>query len=299
MDTATIIAKCQYFRQLGLWPRQEELNFEGWLSNFLPSEKEFAITLLGQFVFYPITLTGQLFQATFHNLSQSLCKDETNFRAAQMKWNNFLSEVIITRVTGETPHDSDSGFQYVRMARDRIGIPEAQIMKPEDALDTVIQFPHRPLVFVDDFVGTGKQFNNTWKRLSTIASREGKTSFAEFHSKHPHSNVTYCVPVSTSLGIGNIHKVAPNVRIESAHILTKTNSAISAESNLWPPHLKAGAKDFITQASIRAGIPENECSGLFDLGLTIAFEHGIPDASLPLFYADTNGWKPLKRKLAI
>ena len=299
MDAPTIIAKCHYFRQIGLWPRQEELNFEGWLSNFLPDEREFAIALLGQFIFYSGALTSQLFQATFHALSRSQCKDETNFRSAQIKWSRFLGEVIVTRVTGEKPHDSDSSFQYVRMARDRIGIPEDQIMKPEDALEAIRQSPHRPLVFVDDFLGSGKQFIRTWKRLYVMSSYGTKTSFAEFYYNNPDANITYCVPVSTASGIDNVSKIAAKVKIESAHVLTKANSAISPESKLWPAHLQSQAKDFIIQASLRAGIPESESLGLNDLGLTIAFEHGIPDASLRLFYAETNGWKPLKRRIAI
>ena len=36
--------------------------------------------------------------------------------------------------------------------------------------------------------------------------------------------------------------------------------------------------------------------GFHDLGLTIAFEHSVPDATLPIFWADGSNWKPLYRR---
>lgn len=297
MDATTTIAKCHYFRQLGLWPREEELNFEGWLSNFLPEEKEYAIALLGQFIYYSHTLTNQLFQATLHGLSRMICKNNTNYRSAKITWTSFLNNLILTRVTGEDPNDTDSGFQYVRMARDLVGISQKQIMDPESALEALISNPRRPIVFVDDFLGSGSQFNKTWKRLGTTPSQTKKTSFAEFFSNNPDSQVYYCVPISTAIGISNVKRTAPQVKVESSHIFTESHSAISSKSKLWPTDLRLKAIDFIYQASQRAGISKVNAGGFENLGLTVAFEHGIPDASLPIFYAETNGWKPLKRKL--
>ena len=36
--------------------------------------------------------------------------------------------------------------------------------------------------------------------------------------------------------------------------------------------------------------------GYKDLGLCIAFQHGVPDATIPLFYVDHNDWWPLVRQ---
>jgi hypothetical protein len=57
----------------------------------------------------------------------------------------------------------------------------------------------------------------------------------------------------------------------------------------------------LKRISERAGyIQENggpdDWRGFHGLGLTVAFEHGIPDASLPIFFSERNGWKPLMRR---
>ena len=135
MDEQTVLSKCHYFRQIGLWPRKSELDFEGWLQNFMPVEREYAITLLNSFVYFPDSLNQQLFQACFHAISSSICRSNTNFKEAKYRWSKFLENSIITRVTGEVPNDTDSGFRYVRMARQNLGIKESQIMKPEEALE--------------------------------------------------------------------------------------------------------------------------------------------------------------------
>src|SRR5947208_14205280 len=44
--------------------------------------------------------------------------------ALPISWRAFVDSVIVTRVTGEIPSDTDSGYTFARKARQLLGIPE-------------------------------------------------------------------------------------------------------------------------------------------------------------------------------
>lgn len=82
--------------------------------------------------------------------------------------------------------------------------------------------------------------------------------------------------------------------LSPAHFLSDRYSALSDESIVWPDHLRPTAYDFLQNASNRAGIIS--WAGYQDQALTLAFEHGIPDATLPIYYHEENGWTPLIKR---
>ncbi|MGI4789714.1 MAG: phosphoribosyltransferase-like protein [Janthinobacterium lividum] len=70
---------------------------------------------------------------------------------------------------------------------------------------------------------------------------------------------------------------------------------------MWPDHLRTSALDFLEKVSHRVGIYDthggvNDWQGFNKLGLSLGFEHSVPDATLPIFYWEQNGWKPLLRR---
>lgn len=271
------------------------MDFESWLDNFLPGEREHAIALLNSFVFIPDEITKQLFQASFHAISSEICRSNATYREAQQTWKRFVDRLIVTRITGEIPNDAESGFYFVRLARQILGIDEKQIMSPQDALAARLASPDRPLVFVDDFLGSGEQFKETWGREYWVGSLAASASFDAVCRKSG-AEVIYCVLVSTEKGIQTVRAAAPKVKIEAAHVLGDLHAVHSPNSLCWPDHLRATAQTFIKNASSRANISERDCFGFHKLGLTLAFEHSVPDATIPLIHTNSNGWKPLRRR---
>ena len=69
---------------------------------------------------------------------------------------------------------------------------------------------------------------------------------------------------------------------------------------IWPEHLKYSGPSFIQNISQRIGVPDDEgpddFRGFHRLGLAIAFAHSTPDATLPIFRWEGNGWFPLARR---
>ena len=288
-----VLGKCNYFLDLQLWPKKTKVNPEAWLSNFRSNELDAAIHLLNGFVFFSSDLVEQLFFAAFQGLSTRIAPDYPQ-EAAIEHWQTFLDSLMITRVTGEIPSDTDSGFIFQRMARQVLRISESQVIGPNEVIEHIQNTSSGNVVFVDDFVGSGNQFLDTWHKH--ISTANGTMSFNMLAQSVNDTQFFYCPLVCTEEGYNRIEASCPGLMLAPVHILPRRYSALVADSIFWPPELKDSGPSFIQEASARAGIPEDSWKGYHGLGLALAFYHCIPDASLPIFYWNQNGWKPLMER---
>lgn len=283
-----VIQKCDYFASVQLWPLKEVLDPERWLKNFTGEEVEYAVHLLNQFLYFAEPLVDSIFAAAFQGLSRELVKPGDPLKASRQEWRSFVDSVIIVHVTGEIPSPADSGYSFARKSRRILGIRQDQIMDSRKAIETLRSNSLRPVVFVDDFVGTGNQFRATWERenFRTVAS-DSRSSFY------------YCPAFCTERGARELERHCPEVKIRPGHFIPARYSAVARDSILWRPDQVEGAIEFLRRASARAGIPDtggtqvNDWQGFWRLGLAFAFHNSVPDATLPIFYWSENGWQPL------
>ena len=293
-------SKCNYFIDVALWPLATRLDPSGWLTNFRPDEMGHAVQLLNAFIYLSEPVVDQLFVAAFQGVSRLVFPKNEPLRRVQATWQKFVDTVKITHVTGERPSNADSGLIFARKARDLIPVHEDQIFSPESALESLLKGDNRPLVFVDDFCGSGNQFYETWTReyesLSHLVN-----SFAEATVSVRGLRVFYCPLVCTERGSARITAECPGVNLAPAHFLAERYGALAADSLIWPDRFRSSASSFLETVSARAGIPDlngdvGDWRGFRRLALAIAFNHSVPDATLPLFTWNRNGWRPLIRK---
>ena len=287
-----VLAKLDYFVDVQIWPLNTEINPSDWLDNFPESEEPFAVNLLNAFMYFARPLMEQMFVSAFQSLSPLVAGTALSFPDAQVSWRNFLEQVVVTQVTGETPNPSDSGYLFQRKARQLLGIAQAQISSPEGVLRRLHAGDQTPVVFVDDFVGSGRQFIKTWTRQFDIGDRR-PLSFADASSHGLGAAFFYCPLICTEHGRDRILNRCPQVRVSPAHLLSDEYSAFSERSRIWPKEMQEGGVRFLEEASMRAGIPRSRWRGFDRLGLALAFEGSVPNATLPIFYWRQNGWRPL------
>jgi len=288
-----VIKKCTYFRDVGLWPRTEVLDPEAWLGNFSGEELPLAIHLLNAFQFFSYDLTDALFVAAFQGISSEVWRRSGS--ATKAAWRSLVDRAIVTPVEGERPNPTDSGYLFASRARRLLEIPENRILRPPDALRQVVAVA-TPVVFVDDFVGSGNQFIETWTRQ--YLRDEAAASFRVV-AQVRGGEFYYCPLVCTEYGAQRIRTTCPEVVLVPAHLISARDGALHAESRLWPQDLLSKARPFIQQVSQRAGIPQGGSpgwEGFHGLGLALGFAHSVPDATLPLFYWEAQGWRPLIRR---
>jgi hypothetical protein len=301
VDKAFVLEKCGRFVDFQLWRLQSELDPEGWLGNFTAQEQEHAYHLLNSFLFFSNDLVRAMFLAAFQNISCLVRHPGRQFDLEQAFWRTFCNQIIITYVTGEIPNPTDSGFIFARMARQYLGIPQERIIDPREALQLLVQGANKPVVFVDDFVGSGQQFISTWKRLHNVGLPSGGHYSFEMIAKSKGGSFFYTPVISTIFGVAEIGRHCPEVQLSPANVLSARYSALHADSLVWPAKLLATGPAFVEGASKRAGIPDtsgnkNDWRGFARQGLCVAFEHSVPDATLPIFYWEKNGWNPLVRR---
>ena len=284
-----LIGKCDYFSDIGIWPRKDVLDPELWLRNFLPCEVDHALYLLNAFMYFTTDLVDQIFSTAIRTIGRLMTRDQ---------WSEFLGSVRVTMVTGEEPNVTDSGHVFARKARS-LGIPQERIMSPDEAFRHIQTGFKGAVVFVDDFVGSGNQFKETWYRTF-------RTSYESFKTLAPISQAKfyYCPAFCTQLGLTQINTACPEVTVNPGVFIPNNYGALAPDSIVWPSRLRSTAKEFLRLASARAGIPDTggtkpeDWRGFASLGLTIAIEGSVPDATLPIMYWEDNGWRPLIRRTA-
>lgn len=289
----SLLKKSAFFRDVNLWPRNEVLSPERWLSNFSGDEIPYAVQLLNSFQYFSEDLTNELFVAAFHSISAEMWK--RHGAVASRAWSSFFDRAVVAPVEGERPNPTDSGYVFARRARQLLQIDEGRIGRPAVVVAHLLSTT-APVVFVDDFVGSGNQFIETWERPYKVGT--GVASFQTI-AKIRGGEFYYCPLICTEYGADRIRKRCPEVLVTPAHLITSADGAIAQDSRIWPPAMLPHGADFIRRASLRAGIPatgKESWEGFHRLGLALAFAHSVPDATLPLFYWEKNGWNPLLRR---
>ena len=284
-----LIGKCEYFSSIGIWLHKTALDPVRWLDNFSDDEVEHALYLLNAFMYFAPILVDQIFSTAVRTIGRLMTRDQ---------WKGFLDSVLVTPVTGEEPNVTDSGHLFARRAR-HLGIPEERITSPEQACAQIQRGFDGAVVFVDDLVGSGNQFIETWRRTY-------RTQYESFMALAHNSCATfyYCPAFCTQLGLKRINLACPEVTVSPGVFIPNNYGALAPNSVVWPSRLKGTAEQFLRSASARAGIPDtggtatDDWRGFASLGLTIAFENSVPDATLPIIYWEWNGWRPLIRRKA-
>ena len=145
---------------------------------------------------------------------------------------------------------------------------------------TVADFRRYVYVFVDDFLGTGRQFHN----------------FAADFSLSSLFSEAYCIYaplVAHASGLESLNSGYPSLRVTPVELLDTSHNLFSTESYYFrdTANTAATARSFYAQLVAQHGLPAT--AGFGDLGLVYAFEHATPDNSLPILWAESSSWHPL------
>lgn len=287
---------CDKLLALQAWPFSK-INVERWLSNFEEQDRIYALHMVSQFMYVSDQLVDAQFLSAFQNISNVVLDDWKVFSEAKLIWNDFLNRCLIVPVQGEEPSPADSGYTFARKARQILRIPEGQLVELDGAIEALLSGRDIPIVFVDDFVGSGEQFTKTLARPSRRAGIVGQ-SVQSAARANPNSRLFYCNVAMTSKGKERVLRDHPDVILSSGNVLGPEYSWTSVDGAMWPVNQRSNGISMIEKYSRGLGYAdengsENDWQGFHCLGLGLAFEHSTPDASLPIFFSERDGWSPL------
>lgn len=291
----SVLERCDLLRRAGLWPSESHLRPREWLHNFDEADRTVAASLLENFQFYNQRMTDRLLLASYYGLA------DEGVRAKLIPTHSELDRVLQTAVfcpvEGENPNVTDSGNVMCRKARQLLGIPADRIRPTAAALDAAIA--GAPVIFVDDFIGSGDQFIKTWTRAYRTDS---PTSFAETKAISPFVAI-YVAMVATEDGIQTIRLKAPDVVLSVAHSLGADATLHGLRSGpAHPIHDLQQAQGLFLDKYAPSLSPQEHYMqstrykrlGFKSKALLFAFEHCVPDATLPIFWSPgPSSWRPL------
>jgi hypothetical protein len=290
--------KGAFLTDIQSWPLTANLDYLGWLDNFHDDEKEVARELLHAFCYFNETWIRSTFVSCFQALSRTVTAEATSFADRREVWRRFWETVLFTFIEKEDPTVTASGYSYARLARLLLPVDPSRIGDPDTILQLLIDTRPTPVVFVDDFAGTGLQANVTWRRQRILPSGV-QTSF-ERYAAATGAPAFFIPLICNHTARANV-ELCKGLTLSAGHLLSSRYSAFGPDSIIWSQRTRAVAEEVLKQVSERAGIPDlggepGDWRGFHMQGLAIAFAGSPPpDAVLPLFTWTENNWKPLIR----
>lgn len=268
----------------------DQIRLNAWLANFTsPEDKYLAAHILAGLTYRSDAMVRSSFQHLVH------CELPRVLRAAAglvypdlNEFDRVLQEgdescplrfVAVDGTFEETP--GKSGAVVIRQFRRHLGVSKKLLCRPEniDELpDTV-----KALVFVDDMVGTGRQFV-TFAEHYRLASHVGKRA------------LIYCPLMAFDEGTKKIAKALDWLEIHPVETLSAGHRFFrpaEADATLWGAdsvNLVADVRSHVADLCKRKGLPVKT---RHSLDLVVAFEHAVPNNSMPLLSIKTARWQPL------
>jgi len=293
MNYNAIIEKSDFFRKMHVWPIDNTLNYRGWLDNFSSDEeKKIASSILDFFIFFPKQMIIQMLRTVV-----GYCGNYLKPRYPNWQHNDFKNKCIYSFIPGETKNPTDSGHIFLRYLRNKLHIPEERLVDFSNLFSLLNEAPSAvPVIFIDDFVGSGAQCVDAWNRAGSL----GKT-LDEIALNSAHTFI-YAPLISNHLGYNRIKDKCRGLALFTCHILSNEYNLFHPDCLCWRNNgLYREGTELILSKSKELGIPFSEGSSVNDVkgfgeqGLALAFDHGAPDAIPPFFYWCDN-WTPLIKR---
>ncbi|KAF1060747.1 hypothetical protein [Burkholderia gladioli] len=292
----TVVGKCAALVAAGLWCRTPIVRPAAWLNNFEKDDQVTAAVLLDHFTYFASGAVDQMLMSLYRQMRDGLFSRMGPKRALET-----LDNAVFTSVEGEDPNVTDSGNLFCRKLRQTARIADNRFMDPKRALEQAKA--GRLVVFLDDILGSGSQISATWKRdyLS-----EQPYSFADLEAIDG-LHVIYATLVATRTGLDRLRADLTGLQVVAAHILDSADTVAGIPRSALKPDLDdipGAIQRLLEKYAPRLHVPqylEAACTRMYghtEAGLLLAFEHSVPDSTLPLFWAaGPDQWTTLVRRV--
>lgn len=294
MSQLSLARKAELLSTLGAWPSRHRLEPSRWLGNFDPDDIEAAEVLGQSFLYIPEVHFVATLRAALLSMCELLPQLALENYPCCGTWPSFIGSSTFCIIDDARRHLTESGFFVARHLRESLGVPEARI-KPlrEFAEFAEAASPVTPVVFVDDFLGTGRQLTDAFSRRLPLRDNRVIT-LEELRSRCAGAWVSVSAFANLQ-GLMNAQRALPYLSFSYGAALDERYSWNTDWLAGDDPILANDVRSIIQSYASRYGHASNAL-GYEQQALAIAFSHGIPDATLPLFTAESDDWRPLLRR---
>jgi hypothetical protein len=266
-----------------LWPVDSSA-FGGWYSQFgTRDERFFAAALLQRMTLRTKKQFSASLQAIYRgSLNQHIFPDSDDLHLVQFLSGREDPRIRLVPVLRESDSPTKSGVIVLRRLQRLLRLNPKWIVWPWQAAEQLTDGKIETIVFVDDFLGSGKQFEKFFKEWEFLGMLTSK-------------NMIYSPVVAHAEGLKHLSASFPDLQI--CQIETLDSSSHFFHEDAWK-HLSRGEVSadaarawylgFAQQHSLQ---PKNiGAFGVGDLALTFGFEHSTPNNSLPILWYSGSNW---------
>ncbi|WP_296385406.1 hypothetical protein [Winogradskyella sp.] len=285
----TVKDRCMDLIRHNIWNgiRQDELN--RWFGNFNNDlEYYFAACILDALIYRSSDQVTSLGNELFTK-KLPLCLNKcghafVNYRdLLDLLKSQPTNELRLVSVTLKNERPVKSSNVVLRDFRRKIGLNDNWFIHPAE-VKTELKNGVNTFIFIDDFLGTGSQFEGMYKENG-------------FELLLSNANSIYSPLVAHETGIKFLNDKCGSVQIVSAEFLNKELDVFSFAFN---DDVNNGeiAKEFYDSLldKYKFDLLDKNKYGFGNLGLAYTFYHSAPDNCLNILWDDKNGWYPLIKK---
>jgi hypothetical protein len=282
-----VIDRARKLIRTGIWEGISESRLDLWLGCLRNFDAELlAAYLIDNLFFRSRDQYFALLDSLFLDLPLPTTQTATTLMdcVRSRKGSSPHSGIRIAPVIGQFAPPTKSGPYILRLAQRRFRIHSDWLTWPHVISDDA---GVSDVYFVDDFCGTGGQFEEFLKGIK----------FDAFMKDRPEVQVNYLVTTIHSDGLEHIQNTFPSVKVKWAERLSGANAILKTEC-LGRYKVEKFAERILLQyesAVKQAALPSTGkfADGFGQLGLAYAFAHATPNNTLPIFWMGTPALTPL------
>ena len=282
--TEHIIARSKDLIAYNIWEGIEEIRLSKWLNNFRTDEhRYFAARVLDTLIYRSDAQTKSmlthLVQRTIPDIARHYDLRSELYSAADRLQAKSEPNIRLVPVVPATQPPNPSGPLVTRRISQHLHFQKKWTIKVNQIRSTT---PF--VVFIDDFIGTGKQFPKFFVQHSLYHLAEQR-------------RCCYVAIAGHSTGIDHLRDKFPKLPVSAVDLLEPRNSLFHEQSLAFPDGTNSidDAKAFYYEMLSEFHIGHSRFRGGYgDLALAYAFSHAVPNNCTPLlWWPQTANWTPL------
>lgn len=281
------------------WTDIDKRNVERWLKNF-GEKKHVGRFILDNVIFYSkeqlgsytLNVVNQIRGELFENQEKSKIDSYQNDDYYFEQWEEYKKELKVIAAANQEDVGS-SAFQVIRRYRTLLG---EDLVSGINGIEQCIKNGVKEFIFVDDFSGSGRQMKDFLNLDIEILGKKMKVH--DIPKEFPEVNITIALYVIHKNALELFRREFPLLKIKYVDLIDEKIDFLNEKSIFYNNMSREQRNEIIEFISSRREtiIRENKkYSSIekYQLNIPIIFEHGCPNNTLLLLFAETENWRQL------
>jgi hypothetical protein len=266
------------------------------LNNFSDEDKIAGLILLDMLLFHnqvqekqlTKTLIRQLRSQIYKNLDP--CQDE-NSETIFLTINEEMKHMAFIPVIDKNPADSANAWSGIM--REMTGTSDCFF--DIEKLPLLLTIHKKYIVFYDDMIGTGTQFDDFLRKERFELNDKKKLSIKKLMDESTETLFYYLCLAGHTDGIAKIEKTYPKIRVLVSEKFDNDDSILSKNNENWE-YYTDDQRDRIIQILERV-MSDRKINIKFTKNLPVIFERNRPSNTVfPLYWYNEDHWLPIKAR---